>query len=309
MQKKRAASPVMLALPAFSYLDAVKYEKPALSLVEQKLLLNSRGLKINSEKLLEKLLRDYGYARLDAYCDAFVNKDSRNFRKSTSLSQIHQVIVLDERLRNLLFPFLLRIEQSIKATFIEVLAQHKGPMAYMETDLFHDQALHVKLMENASECWLRSSDLKTIAFRKQYDETRMPPIWYLTQTLPLGALSKWIGNLQASVHHELMEALHLPTHRLFAKSGLQGLTVLRNFCAHGARIWNCVFPVPFAVDDVIPSAYNSRRLAAAMSLVELFLERLDLNVAKFISERSTILATVPVWQIRLIGYPPNRERM
>ena len=299
----------MLALPAFSYLDAVKYEKPALSLVEQKLLLNSRGLKINSEKLLEKLLRDYGYARLDAYCDAFVNKDSRNFRKSTSLSQINQVILLDERLRNLLFPFLLRIEQSIRATFIEVLAQHKGPMAYMESDLFHDQALHVKLMANASECWLRSSDLKTIAFRKQYDETRMPPIWYLTQTLPLGALSKWIGNLQASVHHELMEALHLPTHRLFAKSGLQGLTVLRNFCAHGARIWNCVFPVPFAVDDVIPSAYNPRRLAAAMSLVELFVERLDLNVAKFISERSTILATVPVWQIRLIGYPPNRERL
>ena len=293
----------MLALPAFSYLDTVKYDKPALSLAEQKLLLSSRGLKINSERLLEKLLRDYGYARLDAYCDAFVNRDSRNFRKSTSLSQINQVIVLDEQLRNLLFPYLLRIEQSIRARFIEVLAQHKGAMAYMENDLFHDQALHEKLVANASECWLRSSDIKTIAFRKQYDETKMPPIWYLAQTLPLGSLSKWIGNLQAPVHHELMEALHLPTHRLFAKSGLQGLTVLRNFCAHGSRIWNCVFPVPFAVDDAIPIAYNSRRLAAAMSLVELYLNRLDLNIAKFVSERSAILATVPMWQIRLIGYP------
>lgn len=68
-------------------------------------------------------------------------------------------------------------------------------------------------------------------------------------------------------------------------------------------------PVPFAVDDAIPIAYNSRRLAAAaaaaMSLVELYLNRLDLNIAKFVSERSAILATVPMWQIRLIGYPLN----
>ncbi len=100
----------MLALPAFSYLDSVNYDKPALSLDDQKLLLSSRGLKINNVKLLEKLLRDHGYARLAAYCDAFVYKDSRNFRKSTSLSQISQVIALDEQLRNLLFPNLLRIE-------------------------------------------------------------------------------------------------------------------------------------------------------------------------------------------------------
>ena len=84
---------------------------------------------------------------------------------------------------------------------------------------------------------------------------------------------------------------------------LDSLTVLRNFCAHGSLIWNCVFPVPFAVDDAIPIAYNSRRLAAAMSLVELYLNRLDLNIAKFVSERSAILATVPMWQIRLICYP------
>lgn len=63
------------------------------------------------------------------------------------------------------------------------------------------------------------------------------------------------------------------------------MTVLRNFCAHGSRIWNCVFPVPFAVDDAIPIAYTSRRLAAAaaMSLVELYLNRFDLNIAKFVS--------------------------
>lgn len=44
-------------------------------------------------------------------------------------------------------------------------------------------------------------------------------------------------------------------------------------------------PVPFAVDDAIPIAYNSRRLAAAaaMSLVELYLNRFDLNIAKFVS--------------------------
>lgn len=143
-----------------------------LSLAEQKLLLSSRGLKINSERLLEKLLRDYGYARLDAYCDAFVNRDSRNFRKSTSLSQINQVIVLDEQLRNLLFPYLLRIEQSIRARFIEVLAQHKGATVYMESDLFHDQARHEKLVANASEL---SSDTRV----NPTNDTRTDPFFVI----------------------------------------------------------------------------------------------------------------------------------
>lgn len=303
MQKKRDASPVMLALPAFSYPALVKYEKTALSVEQQRLLLCSRGLKINSEKLLEKLLRDYGYARLDAYCDAFVIKDSRTFRKSTSLSQISQVIALDEQLRNLLFPYLLRIEMAVKAGFVEVLANREGPMAYMKSELFHDQALHVRLLAHASDCWPRSSDLQSITFRKRYDETRMPPIWYLSQTLPFGSLSKWIGNLKTPIQQELMNELGLPSHRLFANSGLLGLTVLRNFCAHGARIWNCVFPISFDVDVAVPSEYNSRRLASAMSLVELCLDRLKLNSEKFALQRSTVLATVPKWQIQRMGYP------
>ena len=56
----------MLALPAFSYLHVVKYTKPALSLDAPRALLTERGLRINSEALLRKLLRDYGFARLDS---------------------------------------------------------------------------------------------------------------------------------------------------------------------------------------------------------------------------------------------------
>lgn len=142
-----------------------------------------------------------------------------------------------------------------------------------------------------------------LAFRKKYDETTMPPIWYLMQALPLGSVSKWISNLKTPMGQELMSLLHLPTQRNFIKTGLQGLTVLRNSCAHGARIWNCVFPVSFMVDQTIPREFNPQRLASALSLVELCLDRLDLNIEPFMARRAAILATVPKWQIQLIGYP------
>ena len=308
MHTKRDASPGMLALPAFSYLHVVKYTKPALSLDAQKALLTERGLRINSDVLLRKLLRDYGFARLDAYCEAFVlSSGTRNFRKSTSLSQVWQVIKLDEDLRNLLFPYLIRIELAIKAGLVEYLAQEGGAFVYMNREIFHDQALHVKLLAHASETWLRSSDQQTLAFRRKYNETKMPPIWYLMQALPLGSVSKWISNLKIPFSQDLMNALHLPTQRNFIKTGLQGLTILRNFCAHGARIWNCVFPVSFMVDQTIPRELNPQRLAAALSLVELCLDRLDLNVEQFRTRRSSILATVPRWQLQLMGYPSNYQ--
>ncbi len=303
MHTKRDASPVMLALPAFSYLHAVRYAKPALSLDDQKNLLIARGLRINSDVLLQKLLRDYGFARLDAYCEAFVLSGTRHFRKSTSLSQVWQVIKLDEDLRNLLFPYLIRIELAIKAGLVEYLAQQGQAYGYMNSEIFHDQTLHVKLLAHASKTWLRSSDRQMLAFRKKYDETTMPPIWYLMQALPLGSVSKWISNLKTPMGQELMNLLHLPTQRNFIKTGLQGLTVLRNSCAHGARIWNCVFPVSFMVDQTIPREFNPQRLASALSLVELCLDRLDLNIEPFMARRAAILATVPKWQIQLIGYP------
>lgn len=298
----------MLALSAFSYLHSVKYAKPALTLDEQKSFLIHRGLKINSEVLFAKLLHAYGFARLDSYCEVFTQPGSRNFRKATSLSQVWQVIKLDEELRNFLFPYLLRIELAIKAGFIEKLVELDGPMAYMNSDLFHDQTLHVKLVAHASETWQHSSDRQSISFRKKYNETRMPPIWYLTQALSFGAVSKWISNLNKPLSEDLMVSLHLPPQRRFIQTGLQGLTVLRNFCAHGARVWNSLFPVSFAVDQTIPAAFNPQRLAAAMSVVELCLERLELNGDQFRATRAELLATVPKWQVPLMGYPRENRK-
>lgn len=78
MHEKRDVQPVMLALPAFSYLKTVKYYKPPLSLIEQKDFLRSRGLVINSEVVLDKLLRDFGYARVDPYSEVFTAPGSRD---------------------------------------------------------------------------------------------------------------------------------------------------------------------------------------------------------------------------------------
>lgn len=177
----------------------------------------------------------------------------------------------------------------------------------MNADYFHNQALHVKLLAHASETWLHSSDRQAISFRKRYQETKMPPIWYLTQTLSFGAVSKWISNLKMPFSQDLMVSLHLPDQQMFIQTGLQGLTVLRNFCAHGSRVWNCVFPITFAVDQNIPEELNPQRLAAAMSVVELCLERLELNVGQFRTTREEILATVPKWQIPLMGYPRDNR--
>lgn len=297
----------MLALPAFSYLKTVKYNKPPLSLTDQKNLLMSRGLAVNSDAALDKLLHDFGYARVDSYSEVFTLSGSSKFRPGTSYSQIWQVINLDEQLRNFLFPYTIRIELAVKAALTETLAQCGGSMGYLDPQLFHDQSHHSVWVKHVKCLWTKTLDKQSVAFRQRYDESEMPPVWYLTQILPLGSVSKAISNLKIPIAKQLMRSVGLPTHRAFRQSGLQGISVLRNFCAHGSRIWNYVFPLSFSVDEKIPNEFEKTRLAAAMALTELFLVKLDLGAEKFRTGRMQILESLPEWKLNRMGYLTKKE--
>jgi len=61
-------------MAGFLFIDAEKYNKPALTFRQQLELLESRGLKIGDRAAAEAFLADTNYYRLSAYCIPFQSK-------------------------------------------------------------------------------------------------------------------------------------------------------------------------------------------------------------------------------------------
>ena len=77
----------------------------------------------------------------------------------------------------------------------------------------------------------------------KYDTPEFPPAWKTLEVLTLGTLSKLYTNFSDhGAKDHIARDFGLPQH-LILGSWLASITVLRNKCAHHARVWNRRFPV------------------------------------------------------------------
>ena len=124
----------------------MRYTKQQCTQDELIALLSNRGLRINSTKLAKKILTNVGYTTFNSYCFPFFLQGTHSFRPGTSLSSVWSVYLLDQRLRILLFPCLLLVEQALKTRWAEFITQLDGPFGYLNASLFSSESVHQQLM-------------------------------------------------------------------------------------------------------------------------------------------------------------------
>lgn len=75
-----------------------------------------------------------------------------------------------------------------------------------------------------------------------YDKPAFPPAWKTLELASLGTLSKLYYNFKdKKLKKNIARQFNLPQHEVL-ESWLHSVSVLRNFCAHHARLWNRLFP-------------------------------------------------------------------
>lgn len=262
-------------------------------------LLQNRGLHINSMNLASLILKNIGYQTFDSYCYPFLLKNSSDFRPNTSLSQIWSVILLDRHLRSLLFPVLLEIELALKTRWTEFIVKQAGPFGYLDCSLFFDQKIFTRNLKHSTKSWCASNDAEIKAFRNKYP-SQMPPVWQFVRVLTFGELSHWITSMTVFLQKRFFESLQLPSYDNFRTSTLNVLTLARNNCAHGQRIWNRSFPA--VVPQEFSSSENKHKIAAVIRLIYFIADSLEINIRSFQNTLSVVLSEVPRWQMAAMGY-------
>ncbi len=222
----------------------MEYTKQALTLAQQIDTLKQRGLIIDDEAEAIAILDRTSYFRLADYWRPMeVDKESHCFRANTHFRDIVGVYHFDAELKQLIFHAILQIEVTTRSKMIRYFASEHGPFWFADENLSEDAAcFQSNIAHIRREIQRSQEDFITEHFAK-YDTPEFPPAWKTLEVLTLGTLSKLYTNFSDHSAKDLIARDFCLPQYLILGSWLASITILRNKCAHHARVWNRRFPV------------------------------------------------------------------
>jgi len=217
----------------------MKYSKPALSIQQQIDLLASRGMIFNNQALAAHHLEHLNYYRLSGYWLRHQQPASHLFRLGTTFEQVLADYVFDRKLKILVLEAVQTIEISIRTRWAHELSLRHGAHAHLSGDLFKPRSQRwnhrlavahlVRTADQSKEDFIRH-------LNNTYDEL-LPPIWAIVEASSLGQISRWFSNLRHADDRKAIASTYQVDEQLLS-SFLHHISVVRNICAHHARLWD-----------------------------------------------------------------------
>lgn len=227
----------------------MQYPKPALSLQDQALQLQHRGLVVTDMARLVRYLNHIGYYRLSAYCltyevpPAAGQARTHQFQDGTRFEQVLALYIFDRKLRLLVMEAIERCEVAVRTGWAHGMSMRHGAHAHMDSECFKDPWQHIQDLAKVAKDIHQSRETFVEHYRKQYTIPLLPPIWAVVETMSLGSLSRWFANSNSTdAKKEVSQSLGMPNIEVLEQV-LHALTPLRNACAHHSRLWNRRFPI------------------------------------------------------------------
>jgi len=244
------------------------FTKPAINPREQLELLKKRGLTIIDETRSLRFLEAVSFFRLTPYMRPFqTGNGEHQFKVGTKFNQLTRLYDFDRRLRLLVIDAIERTEVAVRAHIANELSSKYGTHWYLEKEQFKKHYQHRRLIQTIQEkqqvaledytreC-LRIEQLKTTNQqtktylknkRKQesyarhyaltYHQPELMPSWAMLEEISLGELSHLYKGLAKDKDKKNI-ANGFDLYPPLLESWLHTLTVIRNICAHHARLWN-----------------------------------------------------------------------
>ncbi|ATG50124.1 CAAX protease [Brachybacterium vulturis] len=245
--------------------------KPYTTIGQQITLLQRRGMLLDPDEA-SQWLRNVGYYRLSGYWYDYRVRGSAGapidrFLPDTDFSMVAALYEFDRKLRTLIHDAVERVEVGVRSHLSYHIGQH-GPLAHEDPQLFRtgfDHERWLTVAERRVDRAARSHSAPIRHHRKAYSGS--VPIWVLTEVLDFADISRLYEGMFARDQWAVAESLGLKLD-VSALSGnqrrkasrehplarwLEQLSILRNACAHHARVWNrSLIPAPTAALRTIP---------------------------------------------------------
>lgn len=209
-------------------------EKKFKTLDEQVDILRNKGLVIRDEKYTKEVLLRENYFFLNGYRHLFVNKD-RTFKKGATFEELYSLFLFDRSLRNIIFKYLLVIENNLKSIFSYQLSKKYG---YKEKDYLKNNNFTTAPEKQAQlNDLLRKMKRQIRVNGGQHTATQhyaanygYIPLWILVKVLSFGIISELFQVLKPEDQKDIANVFGVDTDTLIVY--LPILANYRNLCAH-----------------------------------------------------------------------------
>ncbi len=241
-----------------------QYPKQILTIAQQVQSYIDAGMVIASRADVEKILKSVGFYRLRGYSFHLYDNAAKKYVPGTRFEDVFKLYQFDRELSVLIFSMISKIEVALRVRLVEALLIYGEPLVLQDSSIFKEKKLYWQNMSTISSEIARSND---VFIKHNFDNhDGEVPVWAAVEVLSFGTLSKIIKNLKtgsessysilaANYQYKSKKGKSInPSQKMFT-SWMQGVSVMRNMCAHNSRIYNRTIhttPEILNVDKIIP---------------------------------------------------------
>lgn len=221
-------------------------EKVFKTLDELITILTARGINIDDDSAhayAKRILEKNGYYNLiNGYSKLFYDFPVQNgipkYRLGTTLEEIHALYQFDRVLRNIFFRYVLEVETNIKSLisyYFSEIHGHKNYMIYsnFNTSLKNSNKKITELLsEIQRQIATKSNDPSISHYLNKHGYL---PLWVLNNILTLGTISKFYSLMIPSERQKVSKHFNMLDNEL--ENSMLYISSIRNFCAHGNRLY------------------------------------------------------------------------
>lgn len=210
--------------------------------VEQQLeILRSRGLSITDDARAKDFLLHNNYYRVSGYSLTLRKNDV--FSKSATFQNIIDIYQFDHELRHIILEYMEIIEVRMKSVYAYEFTKVHGPVGYLNDTHFTNKAKHKEIMDKANQ--QKTQRLPHEAYLKHFvnDLGQAIPLWAYVDLLTISDISFLYSISEQRIKREVANTFGLTMSKGPEILGqhMHSMTIIRNLCAHGSRIYNRLF--------------------------------------------------------------------
>ncbi len=211
-------------------------EKQFKNLDEQIEIFKYKGMIINDEKYAKQVLLRENYFFLNGYRHLFVYSETdRRFKEGTTFEEMYSLFLFDRSFRNVIFKYLLVIENNLKSITSYQLSKKYGyrERDYLKTKNFtHDPKKQAQLNDLLKKMkrQIRVNGSQHSATLHYVENYGYIPLWILVKVLSFGIVSELYSVLKSEDQKEIANVYEVAPENLMIY--LPILANYRNLCAH-----------------------------------------------------------------------------
>lgn len=211
-------------------------EKQFKTLDEQIEIFKSKGLIINDEKYSKSVLLRENYFFINGYRHLFLkSKSDKSFKEGTTFEELYSLFLFDRSFRNVIFKYLLVIENNLKSVVSYQLSRKYG---YRESDYLRpknfnpapDKQKQINDLLKKMKRQIRINGSQHTATQHYVSNYGYIPLWILVKVLSFGIVSEMYSILKKEDKKEIADIYRVDQNAL--ETYLPILANYRNLCAH-----------------------------------------------------------------------------